>query len=578
MVRHRCLLNCPESVPKRAQPGKLDRFSSPVATNQAVSLSARLALILGLALPVQAQQSDSVRSTSEPSIEEHLGLQYAEDSRSPRRNSLDLYMPTHVDKPPLVMFVHGGTWIAGSSEQHSFVGKTLAKAGMAGAVINYRLFPFARWPSFAEDGAAALAWLLDNADRFGFDASRVFLMGHSAGGHIAAAVSYDARWLQAHGYTPDHISGFIGLSGVYDLRPRDRRLSRIFGTTARMRTDASPLVFADKNGPPDLIFYAENDIQRLDASARAMASRLQDLGVDAVAKELHGEGHTSYVFRIGKGHRDVVSDRIRNFITAQEEGATAEDDAPAHSWEVVADLDQPYADGGDKAQTLDLYRPDNDAPAPLLVLVHGGDWTSGDKAELADLARACASKGLAIASVNHRLAPAHKYPAAVQDIALACHWLHANAEKLGINGQRIHLGGLGSGGQLAMVVGLDPHWLEAIDAPPDLIATTAAISAPCDVRSDEPLFQEIFGNDAEARELASPIELLHRRGPEVLLIWSDDDPEHIKRSNGRMPKRLASVGQKNLVLEFSNSSGPDMLVDPKKRAELTAMLTGFFVK
>ena len=195
-----------------------------------------------------------------------------------------------------------------------------------------------------DEGAECdMAWLLDNADRFGFDATRVFLMGHSAGGHIAAAVSYDARWLQAHGYTPEHISGFIGLSGVYDLRPRDRRLSRIFGTTARMRTDASPLLFADKNGPPALIFYAENDIQRLDASARAMANRLQDLGVRADAQELRGEGNTSYVFRIGKGRRDVVSDRIRNFITAQLD--TPDEDQPlVQPSAVVADLDAEEAD------------------------------------------------------------------------------------------------------------------------------------------------------------------------------------------------------------------------------------------
>ena len=577
MVRHRRSLVCPESVPKAVQIGNLDRFRPKLATYIVVLLSARHALTLSLAVTVHAQQSDGIRSTANPTgsaVEEHLGLQYSESSRSPRRNSLDLYLPTQVENPPLVMFVHGGTWVAGSSEQHSFVGKTLAMAGMAGAVINYRLFPFARWPNFAEDGAAALAWLLDNADRFGFDANRVFLMGHSAGGHIAAAVSYDARWLEAHGYSPDLISGFIGLSGVYDLRPRDNRLSRIFGKTAKLRTDASPMVFAEQNAPPALLFFAENDIQRLDASARVFANRLQSLGIRAEAHELRGESHTSYVRRIGKGRRDVISDRIRKFIGSQESNRDA-DGALRQHWGVTVELDRHYAEGGDDAQTLDLYRPDRDEPAPLLVLVHGGDWTGGDKADLAGLARLCARQGLAVASVNHRLAPAHGHPAALQDVALACRWLHAHAADLGVEDANIHLGGIGSGGQLALVVSLDRHWLDAIDAPPDIIATTAAISAPCDVRLDEPLFKGVFGDDPEVRELASPIELLDRRGPEVLLIWSDSDPDYVISSNSKMPSQLK---QKNLILEFTGMSGTEMLADKQKCGELVAMLTGFFVK
>ena len=547
---------------------------------KAVHLLVKITLSLAWTVSVAPQEPPPGSTTADRKTalaEEHLGLRYSEASRSPRRNTLDLYLPKQRNRPPLVMFVHGGTWMGGSKDSHKHVGRALAAAGLAAAVINYRLFPFARWPDFAEDGAAAFAWLLDHADQYGFDADRMFLMGHSAGGHIAAALAYDQRWLAAHGRSPERVRGFIGLSGVYDVRPHDARLSHIFGPTAKTRTDASPFVFAGGDAPPSLLFWADNELKRLDASGRVLAARLRSCGVMVETHELSGESHTSYVRRIGKAHRDVISQRVLKFIESAGEAVPSDESKPA-TWAIIAEKDLRYKAGADADNTLDLYRPDRTESTPLLAFVHGGDWTSGDKSDLEPLARACARLGLAVACVNHPLAPAREYPAAVRDVAAACKWLHANADELGFDPHRINLGGIGSGGQLALVVGLDRHWLDQIDAPPEIVGTVAALSTPCDVRLERPLFNDIFGDDAKLRELASPNALLHRGGPQVMLTWCDGDPDHVVETNRAMPDQLEKAGQRHVALEISDQTGPGMLSSDAGLLEMASMLAGFFDK
>jgi acetyl esterase len=123
--------------------------------------------------------------------------------------------------------------------------------------------------------------------------------------------------------------------------------------------------------------------------------------------------------------------------------------------ESVADLHAPGPAGDIRVR---LYRPRGAAdagPLPALVYFHGGGWTIGDLDThdvvcrvLADLARC------AVASVDYRLAPEHKFPAAVDDAVAATRWIAREAGRLGIDARRIAVGGDSAGGNLAAVVAL----------------------------------------------------------------------------------------------------------------------------
>src|SRR5262245_32530651 len=217
-----------------------------------------LALVPALALwlPLPARAQTAVVDAPARAIGERLDLQYADASRDSRRNALDLYLPSGVAHRPLVVFVHGGAWTVGSKDQHTFIGRFLAQNGYAAAVINYRLHPFVHWPAFAEDCAAACAWLAAHAADHDFDVERVFLAGHSAGGQIAGVVAFDRRWLRAAGAPDLHIRGFIGLSGAYEVRTPLPQLVQIFGKDLADRAAASPTALAGPGAPPTLLCWA----------------------------------------------------------------------------------------------------------------------------------------------------------------------------------------------------------------------------------------------------------------------------------------------------------------------------------
>src|SRR3954452_22117292 len=97
-----------------------------------------------------------------------------------------------------------------------------------------------------------------------------------------------------------------------------------------------------------------------------------------------------------------------------------------------------------------LYVPECSAPVPVLVYMHGGGWTLGRAATVDSIVRMLANgSGCAVLSVDHRLAPEHKYPAAWNDVMSAIEWVAANGGRFGLYEKRVAIGGDSSGANLA---------------------------------------------------------------------------------------------------------------------------------
>jgi len=198
--------------------------------------------------------------------------------------TLDLYLPEAVNAP-VVLFVHGGGWRAGSrrmfvphvNEQDSF-GRIVA-AGFAVASFDYRLSGEAVFPAQVEDARAALAWLRASGDEFGFDGSRVVLWGESAGATIVALLGLDADsavlgvvdWYgpsdlvaMAEGLNADELAasretGWLGVSAVDDP---DRARA------------ASPAFAVRDGSPPFHIAHGLADVAVPFAQSRELADAL----------------------------------------------------------------------------------------------------------------------------------------------------------------------------------------------------------------------------------------------------------------------------------------------------------------
>jgi acetyl esterase/lipase len=112
-------------------------------------------------------------------------LVYAD--RSPR-NVLDLVLPEGAERPPLVVFIHGGAFRMGDKSDSAPERRALVEAGFAVASVNYRYSTEAIWPAPLDDLKSAFGFLRAGADRLGFDGSRIASFGPSAGGHLSASI------------------------------------------------------------------------------------------------------------------------------------------------------------------------------------------------------------------------------------------------------------------------------------------------------------------------------------------------------------------------------------------------------
>lgn len=125
--------------------------------------------------------------------------------------------------------------------------------------------------------------------------------------------------------------------------------------------------------------------------------------------------------------------------------------------------DVPYVEGGANAQKLDLTLPEDNAkaPFPVLVWVHGGRWQEGDKNQIDDTEQNAAAfkaallnRGYAVASINYRLAPDNRFPDQLHDVSAAIRFVKSHASTLGVDPERVAVGGESAGGHLAALAGL----------------------------------------------------------------------------------------------------------------------------
>jgi acetyl esterase/lipase len=465
------------------------------------------------------------------------------------RNKLDLYVPTDVKDAPLVVFVHGGAWIGGNKEMVGFVGHMFAQAGIACAVPSYRLWPLARGAHLADDVGTAFAWLHAHARERGCDPDRMFLAGHSAGGHLAALLAFDPARLAALGLPAGAVKGFVGLSGVYDVRPEQDLLHKLFGRTPAERSAASPIVFAGPGAPPALLFWGEHDIPGLDVSARILLSRLQLCSASATGRAIAGNDHVDYVFRIGSG-RDLIGPELVAFVrTRCDELRRGAPPPVQRPFEV--DVRRNARGGEDAGARIDVYAPRNAARARPLLLVRSGD--DGDA--LARAAASWAARGLAVATLD--LPPdasgGVRRDEAVREIAAAAAWLRSHAGEFGADGARLALGGAGAGGSLALLAALD-RAQQAAGAPADAITAVIALGAPVD-----------------------PAAPARRDGPPALLLWGDRDAE--AAADAAFAARLRRAAHEVLTLELPGRDRKALLAGVGTGDdELSALVLGYLAR
>jgi acetyl esterase/lipase len=266
---------------------------------------------------------------------------YSGPGADDRRHRLDLFLPRGRSGYPVVVLVHGGAWMFGDKSccgLYSAVGDFLAGQGVGVVLPNYRLSPGVKHPEHVKDVARAVAWTKRHVAEHGGDPERLFLAGHSAGGHLVALLATDETYLKAEGLRTADIKGVIGLSGVYRIpagkfdttlggaTPRSFRVDEVaplrgngddsgkpwthsglslsvnvfgpaFGDDPKVRGAASPVNHVHPGLPPFLLLNAENDLPTLPDMAQEFGEALRKAGGEVRLLTVKGRNHNSIMFR-----------------------------------------------------------------------------------------------------------------------------------------------------------------------------------------------------------------------------------------------------------------------------------------
>ena len=244
-------------------------------------------------------------------VEKHADMTYREGPEDEAaKHKLDVYSPKGKTNAPVLFFIHGGAWKTGDRSQYLPLGNRFAREGFVTVVPSYRLAPKHPHPAQIEDVAAAFAWTLRHVAEYGGDTNRIYVGGHSAGGHLAALLSLDEHHLAPYQLSPKNIRGVLALSGVYDLTEGDS-FNTAFGKDAQSRKDASPLFHVKEKAPPFLVTYCQWDYFSLPAQAKDFSKALGNAGAPVELVYIPAQSHISEMINIPRENDPTVAAALK---------------------------------------------------------------------------------------------------------------------------------------------------------------------------------------------------------------------------------------------------------------------------
>ena len=230
------------------------------------------------------------------------------------RGKLDLYIPAGESPHPVIVFFHGGGLYNGDKYSLVDVGPRFASLGYLVAAPNYRLSPEYAYPAYIEDAALAFRWAWDHIRDYGGDPERIAVSGGSAGGHIAALLSVDGRYLEARGLGLRHIRASLPITGLMNAERagRERHLLTWQGDPELIR-EASPIRYVAPDLPPMLITVADGDTETRRTQNVEMFEAMEAAGAEVEFEWLVDRTHNSIRPNMAKeGDRTV--ELLLNFL------------------------------------------------------------------------------------------------------------------------------------------------------------------------------------------------------------------------------------------------------------------------
>jgi acetyl esterase/lipase len=234
----------------------------------------------------------------------------------------------------------------------------------------------------------------------------------------------------------------------------------------------------------------------------------------------------------------------------------------------------PYSTAGGEKLMLDLAAPETGGPYPAVVLLHGGAWMTGNRADLSrsqrnkdssltpSLIEQIAARGYVVTSASYRLAPKHKFPAQIDDVRTAIRFLRENAKKYNLLPEKVAVGGFSAGGHLALLAGFaNKDAFSNVEYPNQSSRVQSVVSffGPTDLSlyaASEgledaymvPWLGKACKMDKSVYTKASPINCVTKDAPPVLMIHGTADFIVPVLHSERLHKKLEDLGVKSELI------------------------------
>ncbi|MBA0573265.1 hypothetical protein Golob_000548 [Gossypium lobatum] len=251
------------------------------------------------------------------------------------RNRLDLYLPkTSQGTKPVVAFITGGAWIIGYKAWGSLLGQQLSERDIIVACIDYRNFPQGTISDMVEDASQGISFICNNISEYGGDPNRIYLMGQSAGAHIAACTLVNQAIKETGegdsvSWSVSQIKAYLGLSGgivpafSYSIMEGEDSLHQFSPEVLVQDSNVKPAVSLL---PPVILFHGTADYSIPADASQNFADTLRRVGGKAESILYDGKTHTDLFLQDPmRGGRDEMFEDVVAIIHGEDEAALAKD-------------------------------------------------------------------------------------------------------------------------------------------------------------------------------------------------------------------------------------------------------------
>ncbi len=212
------------------------------------------------------------------------------------RHRVDVF-PCGRSAAPTLVYIHGGYWQMNDKEPYAFLGEGLLPAGFNLAVIEYTLAPAVRLSEIVREVRGAVAWTIDHAKELGGDPARVFVSGHSAGGHLTAMAMTDTR-----------VAGGIAISGIYDLEPiRLNYLNDKLGLDVAEADRNSPLRHLPSSSAPLVVTVGLGELPELIRQSEELADAWRRRGLPGAYLPVARHDHFSILEELARPNGAILT-------------------------------------------------------------------------------------------------------------------------------------------------------------------------------------------------------------------------------------------------------------------------------